>query len=323
MRRSRSCVSLKLASTQIGERANRHQALPDLDIVARINFAAGDDAVDLRVHRRAARSQPSLREIVPGGLELRLGLLDGRGVGRELGERAVDVAQFLELVEHRFRTLVERVHDAELGGTLLRVPPAPRGRTRRSRRDRAALCRAHRPLQGLALQLQRDPDLGGFGQGLGEFRASRRQFPPPLGRTPHAASSPSATNSPRPIKLDLRQRQRGLALVNSGDPRVQQSDLAVDVLHGTLQVPAPAPRLGFDPAHRRGGRLQVRVRDVHRRLLLEIATGYGSLSNSALLTSPCAHGCCHRPEREKSVLPRGLDECRCRLRRTRCPWRRC
>ena len=183
-----------------------------------------------------------------------------------LGERAVDVAQFFELVEHRFRTLVERVHDAELSGALnqlrLRLEDGRKGLVEIGRH----LAEIAAPV-GLRRQPQRDADLVDFGQGLSEFRAGRRQLRLPL--VVHLTRHIGAGDElPRPIEFELRQRQRGLALFDSGDPRVQQSDLAVDILHGALQVPALAPCLRFDRAHRRGGGLQVCFRGVDRRLLL-------------------------------------------------------
>jgi hypothetical protein len=80
------------------ERANCHQVLADLNKVARIDVAPRDDAVDLRDDVGVTKIQFRLREIAPGGFEFRLGLLDGRGIGRELCERGVDVAQFIELI---------------------------------------------------------------------------------------------------------------------------------------------------------------------------------------------------------------------------------
>ena len=65
-------------------------------------------------------------EIASGGLRFRFGLLDGRGIGRELGEGLVDVAKRFELVDPRFRTLVERVRDPELSGALNELRPRPR-----------------------------------------------------------------------------------------------------------------------------------------------------------------------------------------------------
>ena len=71
---------------------------------------------------------------------------------------------------------------------------------------------------------------------------------------------------PCPIEFELGQRQRGLALVDAGNPRMQHGDLIVDVLHGVLQFPAPASRFRFDAAHRGGRRLQVRLRRIDGRL---------------------------------------------------------
>ena len=265
MRRSRNCVSLKLASTQISlSERTAIRFWPTWTIIARIDVAARDDAVDLRDDVAVTEIQFGLREIALGGFEFRLGLLHGRGIGRELGERAVDVAQFFELLEHRFRTLVERVHDAELGGTL----DEPRLRLEDGRKGFVEIGGhlAEIAAIGLRRQPQRDADLVDFGQGLGEVRASRRQLrlPPVVLLTRHIGPGDKLL---RPIEFDLRQHQCGLALVDRGDPRVQQSDLAVDILHGALQVPALAPCLRFDRAHRSGGRLQVRFRSVDRRLL--------------------------------------------------------
>ena len=248
------------------ERANRHQVLADLNIVARIDVAPRDDAVDLRDDVGVAKIQFGLREIAPGGFEFRLGLLDGRGIGRIASERGVDVAQFIELVEHRFRTLVERVHDAELRGTLnerrLRLEDGRKGLVEIGRH----LAEIAAPVR-LRRQPQRDADLVDFGQGLGEFRASRRQRRLPLvvHLTRHIVSGDELL---RPIEFNLRQRQCGLALVDSGDPRVQQRDLVIDILHGVLQVPASAHCLRFDRACRRVGGLQVCFRGVDRCLLL-------------------------------------------------------
>ena len=64
MRRSRSCVSLKFASTQISrQRANGHQALADLHIVAGIDIAARDHAVDFGDDIAIAQVQIGLIEI--------------------------------------------------------------------------------------------------------------------------------------------------------------------------------------------------------------------------------------------------------------------
>src|ERR1700722_2104757 len=149
------------------ERANRHQALADLDEIARIDIAAGDGPVDLRDDVGVTKIQLGLREIAPGGFEFRLGLLDGRRMGRQLSERAVDVAQFFELLEHRFRTLVEQVYDAELGGALnevrLRLEDGRKGLVEIGRRlcEIAAMLRLRR-------QPQRGAHLIDGGQSLGD-----------------------------------------------------------------------------------------------------------------------------------------------------------
>ena len=248
------------------ERADRHEVLADLNIVARIDVAPRDDAVDLGDDVAVTQVQFGLREVALRGFEFRLGLLDGRSVGRVLGERSVDVAQFIELIEHRFRTLVERVRDAELRGALnerrLGLEDGRKGLVEIGRRlaEVAASVRLRRQSEG-------DADLIDLGQRLGELRAGRRQRRLPLvvHLTRHVGAGEEFL---RPVEFKLRQRQRGLALVDSGDPRVQQRDLVVDVLHGVLQVPAPAHGLRLDRARRRDGELEVGLRDVHRRLFL-------------------------------------------------------
>ena len=158
------------------------------------------------------------------------------------------------------------MHDAELRGTLnerrLRLEDGRKGLVEIGRH----LAEIAAPVR-LRRQPQRDADLVDFGQGLGEFRASRRQLRLPLvvHLTRHIVPGDELL---RPIEFNLRQRQCGLALVDSGDPRVQQRDLVIDVLHGVLQVPASAPGLRFDRARRRGGCLQVCFRGVDRCLLL-------------------------------------------------------
>ncbi len=157
------------------------------------------------------------------------------------------------------------MHDAQLRGALNKL------RLRLENR-RKAVVEIRRYLAEIAAvgrlrrQPQRDAGLVNLGQGLDELRASRRQL-----RLPRivllAGYIGPADERPRPIELKLRQRQRGLAFVDTGDPRMQQSDLVVDVLHRVLQVPAPAQCQCLDRAHRRGGGLQVRRRDVDRGLL--------------------------------------------------------
>ena len=103
------------------ERADRHQILANLNVIARIDVPARDDAVDLRDDVTITKVQFGLSEIAVGGFELGLGLLDGRSLGRELGEIAVDVALFCELVEHLLRALVVRMDNTELSCALNQV----------------------------------------------------------------------------------------------------------------------------------------------------------------------------------------------------------
>src|SRR4051794_20775492 len=48
---------------------------------------------------------------------------------------------------------------------------------------------------------------------------------------------------------------------------MQQRYLVFDIFDGLLQLPAPAPGLGFDAAHRGPGSLEIRLRGVDSRLL--------------------------------------------------------
>ena len=180
------------------QRTNRHQVLADLNKVARIDVAPCDNAIDLCNDVGVTKIQLSLREIALGDFEFRLGLLDSRSIGREPVECGVDVAQFIELIEHRVRTLVERVHDAKLSRALneLRL---------RLEDGRKRLVEVGRHLSeiavpaGLCRQPQRHADLVGFGQGLDELRSSRRQRRLPLvehltRRIPRGTSSRARSN---------------------------------------------------------------------------------------------------------------------------------
>ena len=88
--------------------------MPGIDVSAR------DDAVDLRDDVAVAKIELGLSEIALGGFELGLGLLDGRRLRRQPGERAVDVARtgFLELLEHLLRRLVVRMDNTQLSRAL-------------------------------------------------------------------------------------------------------------------------------------------------------------------------------------------------------------
>ena len=63
------------------ERADGHQALPRLDVVAGVDVAAGDYAVDGGDDVAIAEIQLGLIQVAAGLLEVGLRLLDGRGGG--------------------------------------------------------------------------------------------------------------------------------------------------------------------------------------------------------------------------------------------------
>jgi hypothetical protein len=74
----------------LAERADRHQALSDLNVVARIDIAARDDAVDLRNNIGVFKVELGQSEVAFGGFELGLCLLDGRRLSGQHVEPAVD-----------------------------------------------------------------------------------------------------------------------------------------------------------------------------------------------------------------------------------------
>ena len=65
----------------LGERADRHQVLADLDVVAGVDVAAGDHAVDLADDVAVAEVQLGLGQVALGLHPLGLGLSDLRGIG--------------------------------------------------------------------------------------------------------------------------------------------------------------------------------------------------------------------------------------------------
>ena len=167
MRKSRSCVSLKLASIQISmsERID-HQTLSDLNVIAGIAVPARDDAVDLRDDVAIAKVQFGHSQIAFGGREFSLGLLDGRRLLRQPSERAVDVAfgiELLELFEHLRRSLADRMDDPQLSRTLKQICLRPQDRRERLIEIGRHLAEIPAAL-GLRRQPQRDPDLVHVGQ---------------------------------------------------------------------------------------------------------------------------------------------------------------
>ena len=228
------------------ERADRHQSLADLDVVARIDVSARDDAIDLREDVAVAQIKLGLVEIVLGDLELGLGLLDVRRVRRQPVEGAIDVAFFLERLDHVTGPLVERMDDAELSRTLYH-------RRLRLEHGRKGLIEIRRNLAeigfvGFRRQSQRGADLTDIGQRRDNVRARRQQD-----RLPAVVLRPWGIVCHHqfggPVEVNLSQRELGFALVDTGNLGAQQGDLVVDILHGVLQRPAPAHGLRFDAAH--------------------------------------------------------------------------
>jgi hypothetical protein len=71
----------------------------------------------------------------------------------------------------------------------------------------------------------------------------------------------------RPVELLLREYKRGLRFLEPGDPGMQQAYLIFDILHGLLQLPAAAPGLRLDAAHRGLGCLKICFRGIDGRHL--------------------------------------------------------
>jgi hypothetical protein len=147
----------------LGERADRHQALPDLNIIARIDVSARDHAVDFGGDVAISKVELGERKIAVGGFELGLGLLDGRRVRGKPSERGVDVALLFELFNQLLRRQPIRMDDAELGRTLNEVGLCLQHRGEglvEIGRDFGEIC----TLLGLRRQSQRDPDLVHIGK---------------------------------------------------------------------------------------------------------------------------------------------------------------
>ena len=86
-----------------------------MNVIARIDVPTRNDAVNLRDDVAITKIQFGLSEIAFGGFELGLGLLDGRSLGLEPSECAVDVALFFESLEHLLWGLIKGMdrHQAE------------------------------------------------------------------------------------------------------------------------------------------------------------------------------------------------------------------
>ena len=82
MRRSASCVSLKLASIQISvSERTAIRLCPTWTLLPGLTLRRGDHAVDLADDVAVAEVQLGLVQVAAGLEELGLGLLDGRRAG--------------------------------------------------------------------------------------------------------------------------------------------------------------------------------------------------------------------------------------------------
>ena len=156
----------------VGQRADRHQALANLNVIARIDVSSRDDAIDLRDDVTVAQIKLGLGEIALGDFEIGLGLLDVRRVGRQPSEGAIDVAFLFERLDHVTGPLVERMDDAELSRTLnhrrLRLEHRRKGLIEIGR-NLAEIC-----FVGRRRQSQRRADLTDIGQRRDNVRAGRQ-----------------------------------------------------------------------------------------------------------------------------------------------------
>ena len=152
----------------LAEGADRHQILADLNVIARIDVPARHDAVNLRDDVAKTKIKFRLGELAFGEFELGFGLLDGRSLGHEPGERTIDVALSFKLFEHLLRALVNGMDHTKPSRALNQV--------RLRRQDgRKGLIEIRRDLVktftviGLRRQSQRGPNPVNFGQRFGDL----------------------------------------------------------------------------------------------------------------------------------------------------------
>jgi hypothetical protein len=121
-------------------------------------------------------------------------------------------------------------------------------------------------LLGLRRQPQRDADLVRIGKGLGHLSASDRHcgLPPVVLLLGGRRRRDQLLCS---LEFKLGELERRPAHFDAGHPGAQQRYLIFHCLHGVLQVPAPAPGLGFDAPHRGVGRFEIGLCRIDGRLL--------------------------------------------------------
>ena len=120
---------------QVADRLQGHHLLAGLHVVARIDVAAADDAVDFREDAAIAEIELGLVEVPLGLEDLGLGLFHGGRLADDLFIDAIDVPLRIamhELFDHLLRRqVVGRGLDAQLGGCLhqlrLRLADAGKG----------------------------------------------------------------------------------------------------------------------------------------------------------------------------------------------------
>src|SRR5215813_4321482 len=142
--------------------------------------------------------------------------LNGRSLGCELSEIAIDVAVFCELVEHLLRALSVRMDNTELGCALDQVGPRREDRRKGLIEVRRHLAEIFAAI-GLRRQPQRGTGLVNFGQVFVDLcLGSRQRFLRPIVLLTALSRGPEQLLCP--IEVNLGQRQRRLVLIESGDP---------------------------------------------------------------------------------------------------------
>ena len=102
MRRFRELRFLEIGiDPNLGDRANRHQALAGDHVVARVHVPPGNDAIDLGEDLGIAKIQLGIGQVLLGLKQLGLGLLNGRRIFQQLRVNLVDIALRVALVEIR------------------------------------------------------------------------------------------------------------------------------------------------------------------------------------------------------------------------------
>ena len=235
-----------------GKRADSHQALPRDDVVAGVDVAAGDDAVDLGHHVAVAEIQLGFVEIAAGLQQLGLGQLERRHLRDDLREDVIDVSFRIALVEffdQLFRLEIVGRRDESQGGDALQQFS-----------------------RGLADGGERLVEIGGH---VAQFAVLRL-----FGQSQADADLVDLLQRysiGRLVLIDVLFADRPRLLLQIEGPLVvgvgagelghvgpQQGDLVVHVLDGALQLEACGTRLANHGANVVAGHVQIRFGDVVR-----------------------------------------------------------